>query len=100
MNTKRFEHNWNPDKFGECTMDFEPSEDALIEMDMNEKDGFWLTANKEGYQYLARFFAEIAEGDFEDGWHTHKDEFFNFSSGAPEFTFCVSNDKSTYKNKS
>lgn len=62
---------------------------AKISMTIDNEGGFWLTANKDGWQHLARICAELGTANYEDGYHFHVDENFQFSTGAPEFTFMV-----------
>lgn len=84
---KTFVHEWDPDELTGNVLDQPVPEPVRIRMSISAADGFWLSANREGYAYLARFFSEVASGGFEDGWHTHRDEHFGWSTGAPEFTF-------------
>jgi hypothetical protein len=67
---------------------------AKVKLEVDEEGGFWLTANREGFIHLARIFAELGLGNYENGYHFHLDENFEFSTGAPEFTFMVDNDPS------
>ena len=86
----RFAHEWDLDAVEHCALGMRPPAGARIRMSIDPTDGFWLDANRAGYEYLARFFAEIAGSKEEAGWHTHRSGEFDFSAGPPEFTFGLS----------
>ena len=67
---------------------------AKIKLEVDAEGGFWLTANRDGFLHLARIFAELGLGNYENGFHFHTDENFEWSTGAPEFTFMIDNDQS------
>jgi len=56
--------------------DFSPfsiarSSKFALEMDFDEEGGFWLSANREGFEYMAKLFAELAMRDLWAGYHFH-----------------------------
>lgn len=86
---RKFVHDWDPEDFQTNVLgQREPPPEVRIVMEL-DNDGFWLAANHAGYQWLARLFAEIADSDLEDGWHTHRDKSMGDSDQLPEFTFGV-----------
>ncbi len=89
----RFVHEWNPDVVEGNALADRPPAGARIQMSIDPEQGFWLEANRAGYEYLARFFAEIAGSEEQAGWHTHRTADFDFSTGAPEFTFGLADEE-------
>jgi hypothetical protein len=86
---RTFQHQCHPDDFQHNALGaLSPPSGASVKLSC-DADGFWLEANQEGFAFLARFFAEIADSDLEPGWHTHKAEDFTSSTGPPEFTFML-----------
>ena len=75
------------------SIDTDAAPPARIKMKVDKEGGFWLTANSDGWLHLAKVCAELGMGSYEDGYHFHKDENFEWSTGAPEFTFMLENDK-------
>jgi hypothetical protein len=65
----------------------EAPENAAIAMSWDSKEGFWLSANREGCLHLAKFFAELGLRQHEDGYHAHFSSTFRDSNGLPEFSF-------------
>lgn len=74
----------------ENPFEFDDAPAGSISMSIG-KDGFWLSATREGYLHLARVCAEMALRDFGEAQHFHVGPDFGPSSGAPEFTFELSN---------
>lgn len=64
-----------------------------IKMDVQPDGDFTLVANKAGWLHLAKMCAELGLGEYQNGYHFHRDGSFKWSDGAPEFTFCIDNNK-------
>ena len=62
---------------------------AKIKLEVDAEGSVWIRANSEGWLHLARVCAELGSGAYEHGYHFHKDQDFQWSNGAPEFTFMV-----------
>ena len=72
-----FEHEvFNPDKelSIERPFDMEAPIGADIDISFSEADGVWIQANRAGFDYLARVFAELAVRKFDGPWHHHFDK--------------------------
>jgi hypothetical protein len=90
MEKKKFIHEFDDcSQDGSLSFDTDAPPGAEIKMEIDEEGGFWLQANAQGWLHLAKVCAELGAGNYEDGYHLHKDTDFQWSTGAPEFTFVV-----------
>jgi hypothetical protein len=89
---KKFEHSIDDQIDGYIPFNTDAPIGAKIEMKIDEKGNFWLSANQEGCLHLARIFAELGLGNFPSGYHFHKNDRFMHSldNRGPEFTFALS----------
>ena len=71
--------------------EFDAPPSAQIRMSIDPDEGFWLTANSDGFLHLARVFAEMGLRKLEDGHHFHQGVDFRGSAGPPEFSFELDN---------
>lgn len=90
---KTFTHSFEDCSFeGTLSLDTDAVLPAKVRLSVTPDGNFWLVANREGMLHLARVFAELGMGEYENGHHFHKDEQFQWSTGAPEFSFMVQHD--------
>ncbi len=91
---KKFRHEFEDcSQNGTLSFDIEPPDEVKIKMDVEQDGNFWLSANRAGWLYLAGICVELGLGEYEDGYHFHKDKNFKSSEEPPEFLFEVDNTK-------
>lgn len=81
MITKRFVHEF-VDHSSEGSLSFidECPPSARIKLEIDDEGSFWFSANHAGWLHFAKIAAELGLGDYEDGFHFHKDENFRWST--------------------
>lgn len=85
-----FKHEFNDESDGgSLSFDTDAMPPARIKLEVDADGDVWIRANPEGWLHLARICAELGMGNYEHGYHFHKDQDFQWSTGAPEFTFMV-----------
>jgi len=69
----KFEHTFEDEpRYGDVSVDIlENPAGATIEFSVGD-GGLWLSANQEGFLYLARIFAELGSRPLEKGYHFHR----------------------------
>jgi hypothetical protein len=72
---------------GSMSVDTDAAAPAKVRLEVDAEGGVSIRANGEGWLHLARIAAELGLGTYETGYHFHKDGEFQWSTGAPEFTF-------------
>ena len=86
----KFTHEFEDDSSGgSLSIETDARPPAKIKLEVDAEGGVWVRANSEGWLHLARICAELGLGRYEHGYHFHMDEDFQWSTGAPEFTFMV-----------
>ena len=78
----KFEHKFEEHPpHGELSVDIlaNPA-GASVEFSVGN-DGVWLSANSEGFLYLARIFAELGSRSLERGYHFHRPDWLKSSEG-------------------
>ncbi len=84
----RFVHEFTDESAeGSLSINTDAEAPAKVRMEVDAEGGFLIRANSEGWLHLARVSAELGLGRFESGYHFHKDAEYQWSTGAPEFTF-------------
>ncbi len=67
---------------GLLSIETNTTENQKIRIDLEPGGKIWLSANREGWLHLARICAELGLGEYESGYHFHKD--FDFQDGSPD----------------
>ena len=75
---------------GVLSVDLDPPDGAVIRIDQESGGKVWVSANPQGWRHLARICAELSGGEYEPGFHFHRDPNFADSDGSgPEISFEV-----------
>ena len=78
-------------QYGDLSDDlYEAPLGAKIEFS-NADNGIWLSANSEGFLYLARMFAELGSRDLKEGYHFHRPEWLRPAAAGQEVSVEVLN---------
>jgi hypothetical protein len=74
---------------GMLSVDLDLPDGAVIRVDLQDGGEVWLSANPAGWLHLARICAELGLGQYEPGFHFHRNLRFAWSDGKPEISFEV-----------
>ncbi len=89
---KEFRHTFQDGSEGGClSIEIDATGDEKIEVNIEEGNKIWISANRAGWLHLARICAELGLGNYEPGFHFHQDFSFHFAEAKwPEISFEVS----------